>query len=497
MLAWTIAGVATIACVVLAVLLVRRRPEPSDPAADLTLLIDTFALPIVVLDAGAVFAVNRAFRIETERADEPLVGKPVNDLFDADMLSDRDVEISLPSGAKRTFFKSAARRVELGGKKLDILTLRDVTGERAAAAGAQIRDRLATVGTLVASSMHELKTPLTSMLLNVEFAIDAVKTNADENLLELMADLRQDTIRIQGLAEDLGTISAPQKDTLAPTDLKECAELAARLVRPEYKSRAELVCQLDEVPLVMSSDSRVRQILINLLTNALHAVQQQAGRPRVFLRTRGENGAALLEVEDEGPGIPTDIQRRMFEPMFTTKSYGSGTGLGLYLVRDLATKLGAVLEVDSEVGAGTKFTVRFDHGVPRSTSGTVTMAPTSSSPFDAKILVVDDKVSVLNTVCRALSSYEVTVARNGDEAIDLMARKNFDLALVDLMMPATDGRTVYREVSREAPDKAKRIRFMTGLACDEDLLDWANEEGVPVVRKPFDAAATVSAMLRQ
>jgi signal transduction histidine kinase len=136
-------------------------------------------------------------------------------------------------------------------------------------------------------------------------------------------------------------------------------ELTAKLVKNELRGRAKLVTQYGDVPIVEGSESRLAQVFLNLLMNAIQALPptgESANEIRVSTRTDAI-GRAVIEVRDTGIGIPNDIRAHIFDPFFTTKPVGVGSGLGLAICHSIVTQSGGEIEVESEPGSGSTFRV--------------------------------------------------------------------------------------------------------------------------------------------
>ncbi|HBQ19580.1 MAG TPA: hybrid sensor histidine kinase/response regulator, partial [Myxococcales bacterium] len=133
--------------------------------------------------------------------------------------------------------------------------------------------------------------------------------------------------------------------------------------------------QLEETPPVTASPARLGQILLNLLQNAAQAVEAREERGEIFVRCRAQDGEVQIEVEDTGQGMSPEVMERVFQPFFTTKGESRGTGLGLYLSRQLAEEMGGTLEVRSTLGSGSTFTLRLPAASTVTTSADAPAAP--------------------------------------------------------------------------------------------------------------------------
>ncbi|MBX3189884.1 MAG: PAS domain S-box protein [Labilithrix sp.] len=238
-----------------------------------------------------------------------------------------------------------------------LVVARDVTERRAMLANLAEKERLASVGMLAASVAHEIMNPLTYVLANLDFAMSERGTE-EARRGQALAEAREGAQRMQQIVWDLRALGRAGIEELFYVDARSVLELALRLSGPEVARKANVVLALDEVPGVLASESRLCQVLINLLVNAAQAVEHQPFEAReIRVRTRHDGSANLvgIEIQDTGVGIPPDLLPRIFEPFYTTKPMG--TGLGLSISRDIVERMGGRIDATSTLGRGTTFTV--------------------------------------------------------------------------------------------------------------------------------------------
>jgi PAS domain S-box-containing protein len=246
----------------------------------------------------------------------------------------------------------------LAENKVDraLVVTHDVTERRAMLAGLAEKERLASVGMLAASVAHEVMNPLTYVLANLEFALAGKGDEARRK--RALVEAREGARRMQEIVRDLRSLGRSGSEELLYVDPRGVVETAVRLSGPEVSRVATVILDLSAVPFVCASESRLCQVLINLLMNAAQALQEVPTDER---RIRVETFHHELEervgvrVIDNGPGIEGDHLERIFDAFYTTKR--SGTGLGLSISRDMIERMGGTLEVASEPGKGATFTV--------------------------------------------------------------------------------------------------------------------------------------------
>jgi CheY-like chemotaxis protein len=193
-----------------------------------------------------------------------------------------------------------------------------------------------------------------------------------------------------------------------------------------------------------------------------------------------------ITVADNGPGIPPHLRARVFEPYFTTKPTGIGTGVGLAVSLGIVEAHGGELTVECPEEGGAAFSV----AIPvASVAATVvpTWPPQLASPKRRSVLVVDDESELRETLASILSSarQRVVTVGSGHEALERLSVDNFDAILTDVRMPGLDGRALYHEIVRRWPSRGGRVAFVTGDTLSAALNQFVAESGRPVIHKPF------------
>jgi signal transduction histidine kinase len=246
------------------------------------------------------------------------------------------------------------------------LMIRDVT-ERAHTQAKLLQvERLASIGLLAAGVAHEINNPLAYVLLNLErIRSRMARLEGGAETAALLSEIRtaiemsvEGAGRVQSIVRDLTRFSRPDDDQLLPVDVHRSLDFAIAMAEPELQSRAKLTCEYEPLPLVRASEARLSQIFLNLIINAAHALPEDGGRSEIRVVTRTEpGGQAVIEIHDTGRGMSSAALKRLFEPFYTTKPPGSGTGLGLTICRDIVASLGGQIEVESSEGKGSVFRV--------------------------------------------------------------------------------------------------------------------------------------------
>jgi len=264
---------------------------------------------------------------------------------------------------------------------------------------------------------------------------------------------------------------------------------STRMAWNEIRHRAKLVKDYGDVPMVNANESRLGQVLLNLVVNAAQAIAEgQADNNEIRVSTwTTEDGKIAVEVSDTGSGIAKENLDRIFDPFFTTKAVGVGTGLGLAICHRIITELGGHISVESEVGKGSRFRLLLPAtgATARPPKVPTPMRPT---PQRKRILVVDDEETLGRAIQRSLSpDHDVVVLTRARDALSMVeAGERFDVILTDVMMPEVTGMEMYERLRQMAPEQAQRVVFLTGGAFTPAAREFLDTVPNPIVEKPFD-----------
>ncbi|MCP4808525.1 MAG: response regulator [Proteobacteria bacterium] len=371
---------------------------------------------------------------------------------------------------------------ESDGAKLFLAAGHDITERRRLEERARQVERMQAVGILASGVAHEINNPLAYATMNLEYALDQLGSDTQPETVSALDDALHGLERVKRIVQDLSVLSRPHDGTQS-ADV--CAAIGSAIDMSEHqlRHRAELVLDLDDLPRVQGDESRISQVLLNLLMNAAHTIEPgDAADNRVVVRGHVEREFVCVEVEDTGAGIPADVIDRVFEPFFTTRGLTAGSGLGLAISRETVLSIGGRLVVESTEGEGTRATV----WLPLSTAEPAP-APLPEVAAKLRLLVVDDEPRLAAALGRLLGAdHVVTAVTSGREALQLVeAGEPLDAVLCDVMMPDLDGRAVYARLLQMAPELARRTVFMTGGAMSEGTRAFVEEMADRCLTKPF------------
>lgn len=328
-------------------------------------ILETLADGIIILCAGVVrYANAAAAALLGCREPERLVGRALD-------LEDARASTARPTTALHTITRSDGTELQVEehsspidyeGERAVALILRDVGQRKAAEHKALLTERLASIGTLAGAVAHEINNPLAIMVANLgqldrDLCADAAAAPGPlTELLEMIEDARGAAERIRRVVSAMGTLARDTSDQpLVLVRVTDVVQQAVQLTSNGIRLRAALVKELGPTPPVWADPSRLTQALINLLSNAWQAIppgRADAHCVRVATYTSADN-KAVIEVSDDGVGIPPHHRKRIFDPFFTTLHPTEGTGLGLAIAHRMVTGLRGEIEVASQEVLGT------------------------------------------------------------------------------------------------------------------------------------------------
>lgn len=386
---------------------------------------------------------------------------------------------------------------------------RDLTAQRLFHSKLLQTEKLAALGQMVTGIAHELSSPLTSILGYSQRLLaqqDAHGRTSEARQIYQEAE-RASTILRQLLLNSRETI--PERRLVSLNQIITSALELQRFSLAAEKVRVEL--DLDAaLPFIFGDAGQLQQVLINLLGNARQAMEENNQEGVLKLRTRkAGDRRVLLEVQDNGPGIPKAIQARIFDPFFTTKPAGVGTGLGLAIVLGVVREHGGQVRVQSSPQGGALFQIEIPAASERQREDALSSprregktlagqqpqpvsvanlrAPPLSIAKAARVLVVEDEPTVARLIADVLEDegMQVDVLLDGREALERAARETYDLVICDMKMPGLDGQHFYRSLARTGNLLRERFLFVTGDVMAAQTRQFLERHRLPHVAKPF------------
>jgi two-component system NtrC family sensor kinase len=247
-----------------------------------------------------------------------------------------------------------------------------------------------------------------------------------------------------------------------------------------------------QLPKTYADADQTQQILTNLITNAIQAMEKQPKPRSLKIKTLLRDEIVQIWIEDNGPGVPVELESKIFEPFFTTKPVGTGTGLGLSIAHSIMTDhQGRIFYQKSSIG-GAGFVLEFPlirvAGASSGATTEIVRRPAVAAKSEpAKILILDDEQAIAELLSEMLSmlGHNPTVALNPNQALELIEKQDFDVILSDFRMPVMNGQQFHQRVAQSSEAVARKIIFLTGDIVNEDTRSFLEAAGNPHLAKPF------------
>lgn len=372
----------------------------------------------------------------------------------------------------------------------------------------QQSQKMETIGTLAGGIAHDFNNMLSPILGYADIIADS--PNDRETVQDAVRNVVAAALRARDLVRQILTFSRQVENEFKPMRPAPLVKEALDLLRASLPTTVDLSVKIDpHISVILADATQIHQVLMNLCTNAYQALENAAGTIEVKLEnitltsdpehntTRlGPGDYVCLTVSDTGCGIEQSNFERIFEPFYTTKEVGTGTGMGLSVTHGIVQKHGGIITVESVRGEGTTFCVY----LPAAAQAETKQSAESAAPQGegARVLVVDDEEIVARTTQTLLArtGYNVTVVTNAQEALRLVHENPdaFDIVLTDQSMPDMPGHILAKEVSRIRADLPVLLLTGNTYSVDENRLQ---EYGISaVLMKPVGSRELSEAVQR-
>jgi two-component system NtrC family sensor kinase len=356
-------------------------------------------------------------------------------------------------------------------------------------------EKLSAIGELISGVAHELNNPLTgvmgySQLLQMRRDLD---DRTKENLLKI-SDL---ALRCRKIVQNLLSFARKQKPERTLTDINDILEMTIELRSYELQvNNIEIRRELDpSLPKTIADAQQLQQVFLNVVTNAEQAMLEAHGKGRLIVRTRtdAQNEFIVVEIIDDGPGIPENYLTRIFDPFFTTKEVGKGTGLGLSISYGMIKEHGGNIYARSRPGEGATFIIELPVITLLQDEAGASQSPEpQEQQFEnlvrgKRVLVVDDEKYILDFFVEVFQSLPMIVdtADNGRAAMLRMKATDYDLVITDYRMPQMSGKELFQWIKENRPHLASRIIFVTGDTVSIETRSFFEDNHSRYLAKPF------------
>ncbi|QKG72325.1 hybrid sensor histidine kinase/response regulator [Erythrobacter mangrovi] len=398
----------------------------------------------------------------------------------------------------------SSRLIEYRGEDVAVSSLVDITKEvemRKMLAAQRERifetEKMSALGELLAGVAHELNNPLSVV---VGHALMLREETDDPEIMRRVEQIEAAAERCAKIVKSFLAMAREQKVEKQSLALGDLLDNALRTIG-EGDMEFGLAVQRDipaDAPQLCGDAAQLEQVFTNLLVNSQQAVTKSGKAGTVTIAARPDRGRRLMVIDfrDDGPGIPAHIGKRVFEPLFTTKEVGQGTGIGLAFCHRVLTAHGGSIElIPSEAGAHFRIHLplaegELDDGEER--------AGHASSNGRGHVLVIDDELDVAELIAEILrrDGFTVDMVHSGEEGLEALARSDYDALLVDINMPGIGGRGFLDRIKADRPELVGRIAFVTGSTMSPDSRGFLDNCGCPYLEKPV-APADVRALAQQ
>ncbi len=357
--------------------------------------------------------------------------------------------------------------------------------------------KMEAIGTLAGGIAHDFNNILTAIIGFAQLNMNSFEE--DSSIKEDLKEIHTAGLRARDLVQQILSFARQSDDEVYSIQPIHILKEALKLLRSTVPSSIDIRQDLVSKSYIIGSGIQMHQVIMNLCTNAAHAMEKDGGVLKISLKDAVFNekqemlGMELksgdyleLKVSDTGNGMSQETCESIFEPYFTTKPMGEGTGMGLATVYGIVKQYGGGLQVDSEPGKGSIFTIFLPVSIdPKKKQEQKTSPPPTGVE---RILIIDDEISITKMLKKTIDKlgYETVVETNSLNALKLFQSKPdyFDLVITDMTMPMLEGDRLSKEILKIKPDIP--ILLCTGFSkkVSKDTVSQIGIKGV--IKKPFD-----------
>jgi PAS domain S-box-containing protein len=393
------------------------------------------------------------------------------------------------------------RHIEMSNKEMRdsegnvsfVALMRDITEKKKTEEQLLQAEKLRALAEMASGVAHDFNNALAVILGNAQLLLYTVQDEELKETLKTIEKVARDSAQTVRRLQDFTRKRAHQE--LFKVDANAIIKDSIEITKPKWKDevqsrgiRIEMVSNLEKIPPVSGNASELREVITNLIFNAIEAMPEGG---KIEIQTFQKRKEVFIQVLDTGIGIAEEVRKKIFEPFFTTKPF-TNTGLGLSMSYGIVKRFGGEIEVESKVGRGTTFTIILPIGGEGKEE--MTPPPAIKKGRSARILVIDDEELVRSVLSRTLAQvdHQVTLAEDGEKGIQLFKKGKFDMVLTDLGMPGMSGWEVCRRVKKISPRTPVGMITGWGMEMSRSKMEECGLDFF--ITKPFDFGQILNAV---
>ena len=384
--------------------------------------------------------------------------------------------------------------IEYNGQPAILAVVRDITERKQAEKRESqlqqeliLSSRLASIGEMAAGIAHEINNPLTGV---IGFSDLLVKKDLPEDIRKDVNFIRDGARRVARITSRMLSYAHQSKLEYTIVDVNDL--IKSTIAMQAYvmeSSNIKVNTRLNpDLPVTVADAGQLQQVFLNIILNAKVAMIEAHNRGSLLIKTEITDNTIKISFKDNGSGITEENLEKIFNPFFTTREVGKGAGLGLSVCYGIVSQHGGKIYAESTLGKGATFIVELP--IVTKAEQLKLSAPTAKEPervSKAKILIIDDDLIVQQFLTEMLSEegHEIEIANNGDDALERLGGKDYNLILLDIKLPGTNGIEIYKHLQKTAKSLANRVIFITGDTTT-GTMTFLNRNEAPYITKPFD-----------
>jgi PAS domain S-box-containing protein len=355
---------------------------------------------------------------------------------------------------------------------------------------AEISSRLASVGEMAAGIAHEINNPLTGV---IGFSDMLMERELPQDMREQVEIIADGSRRVADIVKRLLTFARQHKPVRAMVNINDL--IANTLNMRSYvlkTNNINVITEYDEtLPLITIDPGQIQQVFLNLIVNAEYSMKKTDKPGELKITTKIINDKITVSFRDNGLGISEENMKRLFQPFFTTKPVGEGTGLGLSLSRSIIAEHSGTLSVESKMNEGATFIIELPVKKDYSYDESIESAPLLKTKENIKkiyVLIVDDEVTVRHFIKSILDNSDYVVDTTGDpyEALQKITINDYDVVILDIRMPGMSGQELFERIVYKKPCLMKNTIITTGDSASIEVKEFLHKYKLQVITKPFD-----------